>query len=275
MSLLHDERELKYLPLAVLDLPELDARIARDPIQMDELTSDIAKRGVILPLAVVRTGDRYEIVDGTSRFLAAARAGLAAVPCTIYPSKDVALEGVKYAANLFRLDMTPAEEAKFLHELLYHECGEDFEKLCALVNRGATYVNNRLELLAGDEDVFEAVRLDQISLGVAALLNSIGKEDYRRYYLRLAIRDGWTVAMATSAVSEWKKLYEGMRVDAPATPAPSGAVIVSTYDPHHCVVCRKTDPRYIPEQVSVHTHCKLAVLEPLLDSYHGTPARQE
>jgi len=150
MNLREVPREFKELPLAALDRPALDARISRNDEQLDELAGDIARRGVILPLAVVRTGERYEIVDGFCRFVASMRAGLVVVPCMIYPSTDVALQGVKYAANLFRQEMSPAEEAVFFHELLTHECGGDIEILCTLVNRKLAYVDIRLALLHGD-----------------------------------------------------------------------------------------------------------------------------
>jgi ParB family chromosome partitioning protein len=269
MNLRDVAREFRELPLAILDRPLLDARIKRDEAQLEELAGDIARRGVILPLAVVRTDDRYEVVDGFCRYIAATRAGLVTVPCVIYPSKDVALEGVKYAANLFRQEMSPAEEAVFFNELLTHECGGDIEQLCSLVNKKLSYVDSRLALLNGDEDVFEAVRAGVLKLGVAAELNKIPAEDYRRYYLRLAVRDGATVAMVSGWVSEWHKLY-GERPPA-ATPAPasSGQAVSQPLDIHYCEVCRTSDPRYIPEQISVHTHCKLAVFEKLIDAYHG------
>lgn len=269
MNLRDVPREFKELPLACLDRPALDARIERNAEQLAELSGDIARRGVILPLAVVRTGDRYEIVDGFCRFIAATNAGLAVVPCVIYPSKDVALEGVKYAANLFRQEMSPAEEAVFFNQLLTEECEGDIEKLCALVNKKVTYVDSRLALLHGDEQVFEAVRAGEIKLGVAAELNLIPAEDYRRYYLKHAVKGGSSIAVVRAWRMEWESLYNSDRPAAPDAPAASGPTVSQPYDVHYCTVCRQSDPRFIPEQISVHTHCRLAVLEKLLDAYHG------
>lgn len=270
MSLRNITREFKELPLSCLDRPVLDARIDRDPEKLEDLAGDIARRGVILPLAVVRTGERYEVVDGFRRYLASLRAGLVTVPCMIYPTKDAALEGVKYAANLFREEMSPAEEAVFFRELLTNECGEDIEKLATLVNKKISYIDSRLALLTGDEAIFEAVRAGKISLGVAAELNTIPADDYRRYYLTLAIRDGATVAAVRGWVMQWKAMYRDGSPEAPAAPVATQPVASTPLDIHFCHVCRKSDPRFIPEQIPVHTHCKLAVLEPLIESYHGT-----
>jgi len=269
MSLRDVTREFKELPLAVIDPPELDARLDRDPHKVEELSKDIAKRGVILPIAVARTGDRYEVVDGQTRYIAARMAQLATIPCVIYPSKDVALEGVKYAANLFRIDMSPADEAVFFNELLQKECGDDFEQLCTLVGRGEAYVDSRLALLNGDVEIFEAVRAGQIKLGVAAELNKIPDESWRRWYLHHAIKGGATVAMVTGWVSEWRSTHASDAPARPDTPAPAVQVVENSYNPHRCEICGKVDPRYVPETISVHTHCRVAILEPLLEAYRG------
>jgi ParB/RepB/Spo0J family partition protein len=269
VSLRDVTREFGELPLAAIDRPMLDARIDRDPQKLEELAHDIAKRGVILPIAVARTGDRYEIVDGFSRYIAAERAHLATIPCVIYPSKDAGLEGVKYAANLFRQDMSPSDEAVFFNELLEKECGQDFERLCTLVGRGEAYVDSRLALLNGDPDVFEAVKDAKIKLGVAAELNKIADEGWRRYYLKHAIQGGATVAMVNGWRTDHERWHNPDNPQPPETPAPAVQVVENSYNPHRCEICGKVDPRYVPETISVHTHCKVAILEPLLEAYRG------
>jgi ParB/RepB/Spo0J family partition protein len=275
MSLRDVPREFKELPLSVLDPPAIDARMDRDEDQLDELAGDIAQRGVILPLAVVRSDGRYEIVDGLCRFIAAGRAGLVVVPCMVYPSKDLALEGVKYAANLFRLDMSAAEEATFFHHLFLHECGEDLDRVCAVVKRKRGYVEARLELILGDPEVFDAVKKKQITLGVAKELNTIPAADYRRYYLHHAIKGGATVTTVAGWVQEWKALYERRVESPPPEPAVIGIAATPAFDPFRCYVCGKSDARHIPEQVSIHSECKFAILDRLLEAYHGEPAKAE
>jgi ParB/RepB/Spo0J family partition protein len=262
-------REFKDLPLAILDRPALDARLDRSPEFLDLLTGSIRRDGVLVPLIVVRTGERYEVVDGFTRYIAAQRAGLVVVPCCIYPTKETALEGIKYAATQFHEKFSPADEAIYFNELFKNECGEDIDKLCSLLNKGFDYVSGRLELLNGDEQIFEAVRAGKIGLGVAAVLNTIDKEDYRRHYLGHAIRDGVTTAGAKGWVAQYQAMY-GDREALPPAPAPQPTTFIAQpNDLHYCVVCRKSDPQFIPELVPVHSHCKLAVLTPLLDTYHG------
>lgn len=262
-------RSTVVLDVEHVDAPELDARIGRDPEKLEELARDIARRGLIEPIKVFAKGDRFEVVDGFRRFLATRAAGLPTIEAFVYPSRTTALEGVKYAANAFREDMSPAEEAIMFFTLLRDECGGDIERLCALVNKKLSYVDNRLALVNGDELVFEAVKDRKVTLGVAAELNKIEAADYRRYYLEHAIKSGATVAVVSGWVTEYRSMYS-TRVEstAPEPPAP-GVVVPSGFDPMRCAICGKSDSRFIPEAVSVHTHCKLAVLDPLLASYRG------
>jgi ParB/RepB/Spo0J family partition protein len=262
-------RATSVIDVELIDNPELDARLGRDPDKLEELARDILRRGLIEPIKVFEKGMRFEVVDGFRRFLATKQAGLTQIECFVYPSKSVALEGIKYAANAFREDMSPAEEAIMFFTLLRDECEGDIEKLCALVNKKLSYVDNRLALVNGDEMVFEAVKDRVITLGVAAELNKIDDAGWRRYYLAFAVKGGATVSMVTGWVTEWKNMY-GNRVDVPQPDAPeSGPIVPNGYDPHRCTICGKVDPRFIPEQISVHTHCKLAVLDPMLAAYRG------
>jgi ParB/RepB/Spo0J family partition protein len=266
------DREYRELALSLIDGPQVDARMDRDEDKLEELAHDIARRGLIFPLAVVRVDGRYEVVDGERRHLACNRIGLASVPCFIYPTKSAALEGVKYAANAFREDMSPAEEATFFHHLFEHECGQDIDAVCALVNKKRPYVDTRLQLVIGDDEVFRAVRERTIGLGVAGELNKLPDEGWRRYYLLHAIKSGATVGVVQAWVTDWKNTHS----DQPAAPASTSTsdaspIAASTYDPMRCYVCQKSN-QYVPQQISVHAHCLLAVLDQLLAAYRGEQA---
>lgn len=269
MSVAPTSRSTQVIDVALLDAPELDARLARDPEKLEELTRDILRRGLIEPIKVFAKGDRYEVIDGFRRFLATKHAGLTSIECFVFPSKTVALEGMKFAANAFREDMSPADEAIMFFSLLRDECGGDIEQLAALVNKKISYIDNRLALVNGDELVFEAVKDRQITLGVASELNALPDDSWRRYYLKWAVTTGATVSVVRGWVAEWKSIY-GARGDTPEPAAPMPATsYVSTYDPMKCVVCQVNDPRQIPETISVHAACKVAILDKLLAAYRG------
>lgn len=275
MNTLAPRREYRELPLALIDRPELDARIERNEEFLHNLQASIAKDGILVPLIVVCVGDRFEVVDGFTRYIVATRLNLQNVPCCIYPTKELALEGVKYTATAFHQNFSPADEAIYFRQLLETECQGDVERLAALTNRKVTYVLDRLDLINGDEEVFKALSARTIGVGVAKQLNKISAEDYRRYYLQYAIRDGATESTVVGWVQQWKNMFEDLPPAPPSTQQAAPAIVATATDIHYCVVCKKSDPRFIPIQVPVHQHCKLAILDVLLDNVSPAPTPTE
>ena len=262
-------RTLRSVPVHLLDPPVRDVRFDRDEEKLEELAQDLRRRGLIEPLKIVAVGERFEVVDGHRRFLAARRACLPFVEAFVYPTKDAALDGIKYAANAYREDMSPAEEARFFYALYEGECEHDLARVAAMVGKKLSYIENRIALLEGDDDVFLAVRDRTITLGVAAELNKLPDASWRRYYLGHAIRGCATVSIVSGWVMDWKTTHAGPAAPASSVPVIAPIVPGPVYDPLRCVVCGKSDRRFIPEQLSVHTHCKQANLWPMIAAFRG------
>jgi ParB/RepB/Spo0J family partition protein len=262
-------REHKDLPLSLLDAPEVDLRMERDPDQLDKITTSIARHGILQPLIVYRTGERFQIVDGFTRYICAGRAGLVVAPCYIYATQDAALEGVKYDTATMRLELSAAEEATFFHALFLGECKEDIEQVAARVGRSLAYVDSRLQLLLGHDDVFDALSKKQISIGVAQELNKITEPDWCAYYLGHAVSSGAVKAVVAGWVTEWKNMVAARSgAPIPAVAVQSLANVAPEHNPLRCYICREVN-NYIPIVISVHQHCQLAILDKLLAAYRG------
>lgn len=266
------ERVLAVVALADIDPPLIDARLDRDPEALEELARDILARGLIEPLKIVRVGARYELVDGTTRYYAMKSAQIAQCECFVYPTKLAAVESIKYRANALRLEPTAADEAAYFYKLYTEECEHDIEKVAALVGRKVSFVDDRIQLVLGDDDVFAALRAKQIKIGVAQQINRVADGQYRRYFLAHAIEDGATV----TTVAKWVSDYEiSIARNAALPPPPTNEAPLADeqeYHPLRCIICGKVDPRHIPQTVSMHQHCRLAILEPLLDAARGGSA---
>jgi ParB family chromosome partitioning protein len=264
MTALASARELATLPLDRIRPPALDARIDRDPEKLEELARDLLRRGQIEPIKVFLDGDVYEIIDGFRRYLASKSAGLSTIEAFVYPTRELAHEGIKYATGAYREDFSPADEAKYFYELYTNECAMDLEKVCALVGKKLPYVQDRLALLDGDELVFDALRAKKIGVTVAKELNKCGDATYRRYFLRHAIDGGATSTAVMGWVQQWRTSIGDVPASAPSPELPSASAGVSTaFDPMRCYICGKSDHR-IPEQLSVHTSCREAILDEIL-----------
>lgn len=269
MSLATVARIFALVPLDLIDEPVLPSRSVMDEQKLDELRDSIRAIGVIQPIALARHAARFEVIAGHRRTVAAKRAGLLEVPALVYPSREAALEAVKFAENHFREDLNAADEAIYLSELLERDCGGDVDRLCAQVQKGRNYVEGRLLLFQGDPVVFDALQNNKISIGVAQHVNKCDNEKYRRMLLHQAIAGGATVAVVRSWIQQWQldQAHIGDALNQPTPEPVTGAT--PTYNFFVCAICGKDHNVHTMVQVNMHHSCKEAIFEPMMATARG------
>jgi ParB family chromosome partitioning protein len=248
--------------LAKISINEIrePARVARavlDEDQLDELAASIKKLGIINPLTVKEVDGGYEVVAGHRRLLAARRAGLVAVPCLVRSPRDADPHALQLHENLYRQELSPVEEAAWFAELL-PECGDDTDRLAALVKQSRNYVESRLNLLHGDPEVVAAVAKHEISLGVAEELNKIIQPEARAEGLMWARNGQMTITQAkqyrlTRNMASSSAIPPTSAEPAPVAPATPGR------DIFQCFLCGQSEPKTDLEFWHIHRFCRLQV----------------
>lgn len=261
--------EPRDVPIGLIDPPAMPARVDMDTEKLDELCASVRKFGILQRILLVRKGDRYEVVAGHRRFLAAERLNLAAVPADVYPTNEAAQEGIMHAENRFREDLSPAEEAIKFQEIYDGVAGGDVDRVCEIVGESRSYVEDRLMLFQGCPHVFDALKERKIKLGVAVELNKVTDERVRRAILYDCIANGATVAVARGMVTEWKRSADmgSAPLPPPESSSAPGAVPETSY--FTCICCGGTDNVHLMVPVNVHQHCKMAILDRLLAAYNN------
>lgn len=262
--------ETKEIPLGLIDEPELPSRTEMDERKMDELVASVLLLGVLQNLIVFRKGDRFEVIAGHRRWHAAKRAGLAAVPCRIYPSREAANNiAIQFAENAKREKVNDADEAQWFNELLELHCGGDVDQLCALVGEKRPYVEDRLLLMQGDPLVLQRLREKRIQFGVAKALNRCTDDGHRRWLLDAAINGGATVAVVNGWLADWKRDADrqaGVPYQLSDAPAPAP---MPQSDYFRCYICRGRENLANMRPINVHDYCQHAVLNKVLAAYWG------
>jgi len=253
----------REIPVALIDPPALAIRETFDPAAMEELTQSILAVGILQPLVVEERGGRYRILAGHRRYVAAGRAGLHTVPAVVRNTTAISGVAVTSHENAFREDVNPAEEARYLAQVLEQECQGDVDRLCELTRQGRSYVEGRLLLLTGDPDVFEALRARRLSMAVARELNRVKDRGYRMMYLDAAIRGGATARI----VQEWRIQSEAMA--AATAPEPGDGSNQYTMLPPpvtvmRCVCCESDDEPWGMELIPMHRRCRQIFLDRVL-----------
>ena len=151
---------------------KLQPRKTFDEKNLDELTNSIKERGVIQPIIVRKSEDqrnKYEIIAGERRWLAAQNAGLHEVPVVVTEANDLKSLEFAIVENVQRQDLNPIEEAQSYQRLI-NEFSYDQEKVAKFIGKSRSHVTNCIRLLSLPREVTELVESNKISQGHAKIL---------------------------------------------------------------------------------------------------------
>ena len=186
-ALIPDVPEPRVGPLEVdvdrLTPNALQPRAHVDDARLEDLARSIKSNGVIQPIIVRKTGDRFQIIAGERRWRAAQKAGLLRVPVVV---RDVAsgqersLLEMALVENIQRENLNPIDEA-----LAYRRLSDEFhltqEDIATAVGKDRASVANFLRLLKLPAEIRADVAAGTLSMGHArALLALVDEADQRR-----------------------------------------------------------------------------------------------
>ena len=154
---------------------------------LDELATSIKSNGIVQPIVVRRSGDRYQIVAGERRWRAAQRAGLRRVPVTLKEISDEKLLEVALIENIQRQELNVVEEARAYRKLL-DNIGFTQEELSERVGKDRSMISTALRLLKLPEQVLEFVENEQLTPGHARTL-LVSTDSVRQIEVAKAIVD--------------------------------------------------------------------------------------
>ena len=151
---------------------KLQPRKIFDEKNIEELTNSIKERGIIQPIIVRKSEDqrnKYEIIAGERRWLAAQNSGLHEVPVVVTEANDLKSLEFAIVENVQRQDLNPIEEAQGYQRLI-NEFSYDQEKVAKFIGKSRSHVTNCLRLLSLPREVIELVEVNKISQGHAKIL---------------------------------------------------------------------------------------------------------
>ena len=143
-----------------------------DKESLEELTNSIKERGIIQPIIVRQSedqSDKYEIVAGERRWLAAQNAGLHEVPVVVIQADSLKSLEFSIVENVQRQDLNPIEEAKGYQKLI-DEFNYDQEKVSKFIGKSRAHVANCLRLLTLPKEVTALIEEGKLSQGHAKII---------------------------------------------------------------------------------------------------------
>src|SRR5690606_12904602 len=197
-----DNRELRHLPLDLIQRGKYQPRRDMDPTTLEELAQSIKSQGVMQPI-VVRpiAGGRYEIIAGERRWRASQQAGKDSIPAMVRDIPDEAAIAMALIENIQREDLNPIEEAMALQRL-QQEFQLTQQQVADAVGKSRVSISNLLRLIGLPEEIKTLLSHGDLEMGHARALLGLPAErqvEGARHVVARAL----TVRQTEALVRQW------------------------------------------------------------------------
>jgi ParB family chromosome partitioning protein len=157
-----------------------------------ELVESIRAEGLLQPIVVRATGDKFQLIAGERRWRAFQKLGLKSIPARIMTSSDASAATLAMIENLQRADLNPIEEAHGYASLI-----RDFDltqdAAAQRVGKGRATVANSLRLLSLEPELQGYLGKGLLSVGHAKVLLGVESAAERLVLARRSLEDGLSV----------------------------------------------------------------------------------
>jgi ParB family chromosome partitioning protein len=188
------------LPLALLDPNPFQPRQGIQPEDLEHLKASILEHGVLQPIIVRRSGERYQVIAGERRFRAAQSAGLAEVPVVVREADDDAMLELALVENLQREDLDPIEKAMSFKSYL-DRSGRTQEAAAGRLGLDRSTIANMIRLLDLPKEVQFMVRSGLVAMGHARAILSIDNPKRQLEIAQRVAREGLSVRQVEALAS--------------------------------------------------------------------------
>lgn len=172
-----------------------------DETALRELADSISKHGVIMPIIVNKSGDRYMIIAGERRFRASKMAGLDKVPVIVKTYNERQIKEISLIENLQREDLNPIEAANAMKSLMT-DYGLTQEDLADRIGKSRPAIANTLRLLQLAPEVIKLIESGSLSAGHARTIISVPQSDQIKI-ANNAVKEGLSVRDLEKKVKEY------------------------------------------------------------------------
>ncbi len=213
---IEDESKIETISLDLIVKNPYQPREEFNKKELEELSESIKEKGVIQPILVRQVEDKYEIIAGERRFLAAKMAGLNSIPAIVRNISDRESAEIALIENLQRKDLNPIEEA-FAYKNLIEKFNYTQEEVAKNISKDRATVSNTLRLLNLPKEIIDMLKKGEITAGHARAILSLKDEDLQKSLAseikekKLSVRDAEAKAKNIGSMPEYKQYEEKLK----------------------------------------------------------------
>ncbi len=187
----HTDERPAEIPVDMIDANPEQPRRHFEAAELESLSDSIRMHGVLQPVVVRRSGNRYELVVGERRWRASRAAGRETIPAVIAEVDSEDRLEIALVENVQRHDLNPMELAHAFSALA--DTGMTQEEIGNRVSLDRSTVANHLRLLELPKSFQEDVESQRLSAGHAKALLQVGNPERRRLLRDRILREGLSV----------------------------------------------------------------------------------
>ncbi len=192
------------LDIGLIDTYQDQPRKNFDEEKLNELAKSIENHGIVQPIIVRKSEDRYMIIAGERRYRAARIARLKTIPSIVKEIDSREQMEISLIENLQRENLNPLEEAAAIR-LLMTEYDLNQEAVAERIGKSRPAVANILRLLQLPEPIRVMIFEGKISSGHAKCLGGLENDEDKILIATKAAEEGMSVRETEKYVQKYSK----------------------------------------------------------------------
>ncbi len=184
-----------------------------DDSDIRSLAESIGQNGILQPLSVRKSGEKYELIAGERRLRAAKMCGLQAVPCIVHDISERNSAVLALVENIQRQDLSFFDEAAAIEKLISYY-GMTQEDAASKLGKAQSTIANKLRLLRLTPEERELIVGFNLTERHARALLKLGSCEERINILEKVIKNKLNVERTEKLVEDYigqKKVRQSYR----------------------------------------------------------------
>ena len=223
-----DRNYTEMVELGLIDPPDGHVRMDIPERKLFELSESMKEVGLIQAILITPVKERYEVVVGHRRYLAAKKLRWKNIKAEIREMDRNEVAVLRATENLQREGLSPIEEAAIYVDLA-DKSGFTHNMIAEKMGMSLGHIKDRIRLLKLDPEIQKAIHSGKIIIEVGKILSKIGdkKEMYR--YLEIAIENGVTPLVARGWTEDFRKSLQYLESGDNSPDPPEETIIPKKY----------------------------------------------
>jgi ParB family transcriptional regulator, chromosome partitioning protein len=195
--------QVEYLNISDIQLSPYSCRNSND-VSVKNLSYSIKQHGLLQPI-IVRTKDGdtcFEIVAGSTRYLACKSLNWKKIPCHIVHLNDMQTFEAALVENIQRESFTPLEEANAFKMYVLDKGWCSVSELSSKIGKSPSYITKRIGLLVLPSDVQKLIEDSKLKPSSAEELLSIRDPNRQSQLGKMIVKRHLTTMKARELVRE-------------------------------------------------------------------------